>query len=202
MKSMSSLAFLAIVAAAVAGCGEKSASTPTSATPSNATATAPSPATESADAGPTAHRGAPMRKSGWWQFNPEGQESRGQYLCISEATEAKFSAFDQITQEALLGYKCSTAQFTRSGDGWAFDTACDTGISESLGGGVMTSKGTIKGNIRTNYKIAMTVTQAGQTNNGTIVAAWKSECPSGRSPGDLVDGDMLLMNILKSTTQQ
>jgi hypothetical protein len=120
-----------------------------------------------------------------------------QNLCINEATEAKFSAFDQITQERLIGTKCSKADFRQTGFTWTFETACDTGISAEMGGGMLTSKGTISGDIHTKYEIRLTVTQAGRTMNGTVKAAWKSACPAGRKPGDLaVNGDTML-NLLE-----
>ena len=44
-----------------------------------------------------AHLGAPKRKTGWWEFT-SGTQSGGQNLCVSDATEAVFSAFDADTR--------------------------------------------------------------------------------------------------------
>lgn len=125
-----------------------------------------------------------------------GGGSSRQNLCVTEATEAVFSAFDQITQAPLLGYVCSKTDFRRSGGGWTFDVACDTGIPAAIGGGVMTSRGTIGGDVHTRYEIQMSATQAGQTRNATIKAEWKGACPAGRKAGDLVSGSTVL-NVLK-----
>jgi hypothetical protein len=157
-------------------------------------------ATDSAPGKPgTAHRGAPQRKDGWWEFasvTSTGRSLGTQGLCVSKDTEAVFSAFDQITQELLIGTRCSKANFHPAAGGFEFDTACDTGIPADLGGGIVTSKGNITGDVATRYSIDMTVTQAGETNHGRITAAWKGACPTPRKPGDLtVDGEMRL-NIL------
>jgi hypothetical protein len=140
-----------------------------------------------------AHLGAPKRKSGWWAFAAGGSS---QNMCVTEATEAVFSAFDQITQARLLGYTCSKTDFQQSGSDWAFDVACDTGIPAAIGGGVMTSKGTISGDIGTRYEVQMSVAQAGETRNGTVKAEWKSACPAGRKAGDLVTGSTVV-NVLQ-----
>ena len=142
-----------------------------------------------------AHLGAPERRSGWWEFARESESSR-QNMCITGATEAVFSAFDQITQAPLLGYTCSKADFHKNGNGWAFDVACDTGIPAALGGGVMTSKGTISGDISTRYEVQMSVAQAGVTRTGTVKAEWKGACPAGRTAGDLVTGTTVV-NVLE-----
>jgi hypothetical protein len=107
-----------------------------------------------------------------------------------------FSAFDQITQAPLLGYTCSKTDFRPAAGGWTFDVACDTGIPAALGGGIVTSKGTISGDISTAYDIQLSVTQAGRTPKSTIKAAWKGPCPAGRKPGDLVSGSTVV-NVLK-----
>jgi hypothetical protein len=141
-----------------------------------------------------AHLGAPKRRSGWWEFAPERGSS--QNMCVTDATEAVFSAFDQITQAPLLGYACSKTDFQKSGSRWAFDVACDTGIPAAIGGGVMTSKGTISGDISTRYEVQMSVAQAGETRNGTVKAEWKGACPAGRKAGDLVTGS-IVVNVLE-----
>ena len=120
-----------------------------------------------------------------------------QNLCVSEATEARFSAFDQITQEQLLGYKCSRADFHKADNGWAFDVACDSGISASEGGGIVTSKGTISGDLRSMYEVHMTVQQAGESHSGLIRAQHTGSCPSGRKPGDLVIDGAETVNVLE-----
>jgi hypothetical protein len=141
-----------------------------------------------------AHLGAPKRRSGWWGFAAGGGSS--QNMCVTEATEAVFSAFDQITHARLLGYTCSKTDFQKRGSGWAFDVACDTGIPAAIGGGVMTSKGTISGDINTRYEVQMSVAQAGQTRNGTVTAEWKGACPADRKAGDLVTGSTVV-NVLQ-----
>ncbi len=161
-------------------------------------AAGPAPAAEPAG---TAHRGAPERRSGWWEFTSKTDAGRSlgtQGLCVSKDTEARFSAFDQITQDQLLGYKCSRADFKPAASGWTFDTACDTGISADLGGGVVTSKGTITGDLHTQYEIRMAVTQAGETNKGTVTAAWKGACPAGHKPGDLAVDGTTTLNVLQN----
>src|SRR5258707_14872478 len=76
-----------------------------------------------------AHLGAPLRKSGWWELaSTSGGRSGKENLCISDASEAKFSLFDQITQEAGFGTPCRRREFRRSAEGWAFDPVCDTGL--------------------------------------------------------------------------
>jgi len=147
----------------------------------------------------TASRGAPQRHSGWWEFSSmttTGRSLGTQGLCVSPATEAKFSAFDQITQERLIGNRCSRVDFKHGSDGWTFDVACDTGISADLGGGIVTSKGVIKGDISTRYHVQMTVIQAGETHQGTVEAAWKGACPAGRKPGDLAVDGSVEVNVL------
>src|SRR5688572_20429410 len=154
--------------------------------------------TDDASAPPSsgvAHLGAPERRSGWWEFGTETGSSR-QNMCVTTATEAVFSAFDQITQAPLLGYTCSKTDFQKSGSGWAFDVACDTGIPAAIGGGIMTSKGTISGDISTRYEVQMSVAQAGVTRNGTVKAEWKGACPAGRKAGDLVTGTTVV-NVLE-----
>ncbi|MGH8263091.1 MAG: DUF3617 domain-containing protein [Steroidobacteraceae bacterium] len=183
---------IALLAVAVAACGQ---------TPAGTVAAAPGDGTLSSAAGAvgTAHLGAPQRRSGWWTFT--ATTSRGtpmgkQNLCVSAETEARFSAFDQITQEQLLGYKCSKVDFHRAAGGWAFDVACDTGIAVSEGGGIVASQGTISGDISSSYEIKMTVRQAGEVNTGTIKATLGGSCPSGRKPGDLVVDDSQTLNVL------
>lgn len=187
MRYVSAFIRLALSAGLLAGCdGLPAVSTAEAATP---------PAESSA----TAHRGAPQRRSGWWEFasvTSTGRSLGTQGLCVTPATEAKFSAFDQITQERLIGTRCARADFQRGSQGWTFDVACDTGIAADLGGGVVVSKGLIKGDFTTRYEVQMTVTQAGETHKGTVTALWKGACPAGRKPGDLaVDADVVL-NVL------
>lgn len=172
---------LAVVA--LPGCGNSSAvSAP------QTSAAGPAPATPG-----NAHRGAPQRRSGWWLFTSQTQSGHSlgkQELCITPETEARFSAFDQVTQERLLGQKCSKADFRPEGAGWTFETACDTGIPADLGGGIVTSKGQFSGDLQQRYEIRMTVRQAGETHTGRVSAAWQGDCPAGRKAGDLViDGD-------------
>ena len=140
-----------------------------------------------------------MRRSGWWEFSAHTSTGRAmgkQELCVSSATEARFSSFDQITQEPLIGYQCSRKDFHKTGDTWSFDVVCDTGTPASLGGGVVLSQGTITGNLQTDYEIHMAVKQAGETQDGTVRAAWKGTCPAGRKPGDLVIDGSNTVNVL------
>ena len=180
---------LPFVLAALTACGVESSTVVSSETK---TATGDTSAQSSGDA----HLGAPKRRSGWWEFTADTVRGR-QNMCVTEATEAVVSAFDQITQAPLLGYNCSKTDFHKSGSGWAFDVACDTGIPAAIGGGVMTSKGTISGDIRTRYEVQMSVAQAGVTRNGTVKAEWKGACPAGRKAGDLVIDDSTIVNVLK-----
>jgi hypothetical protein len=152
-----------------------------------------------AGAAGTAHLGAPERSEGWWEFagvTSNGRSMGKQNLCVTSATEARFSAFDQITQEQLLGYKCSKADFRRAGSGWEFDVACDTGIAASEGGGIVISQGKLSGDFQSSYEIHMTVKQAGETHSGVIKARRTGSCPSGRKPGDLVIDDSETLNVL------
>jgi|GEM_PF-3973280 len=142
-----------------------------------------------------AHRGAPRRKTGWWQFADTERHSE-QWLCIFDATESRFSSFDQITQKLLIGTKCSKAEFQRVGSGYSFETACDTGISASEGGGIVTSKGTMTGDLHVNYVIQMPVTQAGRARQGKIVAQWKAACPANRKEDDLLVAPDTVVNVL------
>jgi hypothetical protein len=183
-----SLISLPFVFAVLAACGlESNAAVASQTKAATAQASAPS-------AG-DAHLGAPKRRNGWWEFTAATGSSR-QNMCVAEATEAVFSAFDQITQAPLLGYACSKTDFHKSGGGWAFDVACDTGIPAAIGGGVVTSKGTISGDISTRYEVQMSVAQAGETRNGTVKAEWKGACPAGRKAGDLVTGTTVV-NVLE-----
>jgi hypothetical protein len=147
----------------------------------------------------TAHRGAPRRKDGWWEFSSvtsTGRTVGTQNLCVTAATEAVFSSFDQITQERLIGTKCSKAEFTQESGAWKFDTACDTGIPAAIGGGIVTSVGTLSGDLTSKYSIELTVKQGGETNHGKITAAWKGRCPAQRKAGDLEVNGVLQTNIL------
>ncbi len=147
----------------------------------------------------TAHLGAPMRRSGWWEFSARtaaGAAMGKQQLCVSMASEARFSAFDQITQEQLIGYQCARKDFHQVGNTWSFDVVCDTGTPASLGGGVVSSQGTITGDMQTEYEIRMAIKQAGETRNGAVKAAWKGACPAGRKPGDLVIDGSDTVNVL------
>ncbi len=183
MKRLVLLLAAALLTVALGGCAKSAAG--------------PAPAGEALG---VAHRGAPQRRSGWWEFTSKtdsGHSLGTQGLCVSKETEAHFSAFDQITQEQVVGYKCSRADFKPAASGWTFDTACDTGISAALGGGVVTSKGVISGDLHSQYEIRMTVTQAGETNKGIVTAAWKGACPAGRKPGDLAVDGTTTLNVLQ-----
>jgi hypothetical protein len=153
-------------------------------------------ASATADVG-TAHRGAPIRKSGWWRFSNDTASGNEQYLCVSGATEAVFSAFDQITQERLIGTACSKADFRQAASAWEFETVCDTGIPASMGGGIATSQGTITGDLHSNYVIHMTYAQAGHVGHGSITAKWTGMCPAERKAGDLQVAPDTVVNILE-----
>jgi hypothetical protein len=178
---------LPFVLAGLAACGVESSTVVSS-------ETKPATGDTSVQSSGDAHLGAPKRKSGWWEF--AASATNRQNMCVTDATEAVVSAFDQITQAPLLGYSCSKTDFKKDGSGWAFDVACDTGIPAAIGGGVMTSKGTISGDIRTRYEVQMSVAQAGVTRNGTVKAEWKGACPAGRKAGDLVIGSTVV-NVLE-----
>jgi hypothetical protein len=187
MRSASFIVLAAVAAWLLEGCGK------------DAPIAAAEAASAPAESLGTAHLGAPQRHSGWWEFaavTTTGHSLGTQGLCVTPATEAKFSAFDQITQERLIGNRCSRADFKSGAGGWTFDVACDTGISADLGGGIVTSKGIIKGDISTRYEVEMTITQAGESNKGKVTAAWKGACPAGRKPGDLAVDGAVTLNVL------
>jgi hypothetical protein len=151
---------------------------------------APEPA-QGPPASNTLHLDAPMRKAGWWEFAAVTQSGTAigkQNLCIGEASEKVYSAFDQITGEAMTGLaRSGTSNRPRMAGtsrrravratcrAWAI-SPCD---------------------VATQYEVHQTVTSAGTTTAGTIQAALKGPCPEGRKEGDLVDesGDLLVNMI-------
>jgi hypothetical protein len=160
---------------------------------------APEPA-QGPPASNTLHLDAPMRKAGWWEFAAVTQSGTAigkQNLCIGEASEKVYSAFDQITGEAMTGIPCTKRDFQQTADGWDFETTCSQGNLPGMGDLTMNAKGTITGDVATQYEVHQTVTSAGTTTAGTIQAALKGPCPEGRKEGDLVDesGDLLVNMI-------
>ncbi len=160
---------------------------------------APEPAA-GAPAANALHLDAPLRKSGWWEFAAIGQSGTAmgkQSLCIGEASEKVYSAFDQITGEAMTGIPCTKRDFQQTADGWTFETICSPGNMPGMGDLTMNAKGTISGDIATQYEVHQTVTSAGRTTTGVIQSALKGLCPEGRKEGDLVDenGDFLVNMI-------
>src|SRR5262249_1623840 len=125
-----------------------------------------------------------------------GGRSGRENLCISDASEAKFSLFDQITQEAIFGTPCRRRDFRRNPAGWDFDLVCDTGLPASQGGGVITNKGTITGDFETMFEIRSTIGQGGRAASGVIRGEYKGACPRGFAPGDLVINGQRVLNVL------
>jgi hypothetical protein len=151
----------------------------------------------SAPASASLHLDAPARKPGWWEFAALGQSGKAigkQNLCIGEGSEKVYSAFDQLTGEAMTGIPCTRREFTQTADGWAFETSCKPMDLPGFGDLTINAKGVILGDIATQYEVRQTVISGGTTMKGSILAAWKGDCPAGRKDGDLVDetGDLLL----------
>jgi hypothetical protein len=146
------------------------------------------------------HLDAPMRKAGWWEFAAVGQSGTAigkQNLCIGEASEKVYSAFDQITGEAMTGIPCTKRDFQQTAEGWAFETTCSPGNLPGMSDLTMNAKGTITGDLATQYEVHQTVTSAGNTMTGVIQAALKGPCPEGRKEGDLADeSGNLLVNMI------
>ena len=148
---------------------------------------APEPA-QAAPASNALHLDAPMRKAGWWEFAAVTQSGTAigkQNLCIGEASEKVYSAFDQITGEAMTGIPCTKRDFQHTADGWAFETACSQGNLPGVGDLTMDAKGTITGDIATQYEVHQTVTSAGTTtptstltpSTGTALIVGLPPCP-------------------------
>jgi hypothetical protein len=96
---------------------------------------APEPA-QGPPASNTLHLDAPMRKAGWWEFAAVTQSGTAigkQNLCIGEASEKVYSAFDQITGEAMTGIPCTKRDFQQTADGWDFETTCSQGNLPGMG---------------------------------------------------------------------
>ncbi|MGE0653558.1 MAG: hypothetical protein AB7P12_17715, partial [Alphaproteobacteria bacterium] len=146
------------------------------------------------------HIDAPKRKAGWWEFaavSAAGSPMATQNLCVGDASEKVYSAFDQITGELVTGTRCSKRDFHKDGAGWAFDTKCSIMEMPGLGDFSTAAKGMIVGDISSKYEVRQTVVSSGQTTTGVIKAAHKGACPAGRREGDLVDsGGTLLVNML------
>jgi hypothetical protein len=112
---------------------------------------APEPA-QAAPASNALHLDAPMRKAGWWEFaavTQSGEAIGKQNLCIGEASEKVYSAFDQITGEAMTGIPCTKRDFQQTAEGWAFATTCSPGNLPGMGDLTMNATGTITGDIAT-----------------------------------------------------
>jgi hypothetical protein len=149
---------------------------------------------------PALHLDAPKREAGWWEFvavGSSGNTIATQHLCIGEASERVFSAFDQLTNEPMTGVPCKQRDFKQDGSGWSFETACDPIDLPGLGDLTIRAKGTITGDIARAYEVQQTATSAGTTMTGGIKATLKGPCPAERKEGDLVTGDSdFLLNVL------
>jgi hypothetical protein len=147
------------------------------------------------------HVDAPSRNPGWWEFTAEtdsGQTMGSEHLCTGPLSEARYSAFDQILEAMSMGSRmCAKHDFLQDQGGWSFDLACDTGLPVALVGGPSTSTGTITGDIRSDYVVHLTLAMAGQTNSGSIRAAWKGDCPADRKEGDRVVAGDTVINVLE-----
>ena len=150
------------------GCGQKTEASQPPPRPAAAVTPANAPLTPS---------GAPKRRAGWWSFAMAGDSVPRNELCVGEASERKYSTFDQIADPAL----CSKREFHRAGPGWAFSNTCD------FGGGPVTAQGTITGDLTSHYTIAQTVSSdAADVTTNTLEARWTGPCPAGKKDGDMV----------------
>jgi hypothetical protein len=136
-------------------------------------------------------KGAPMRRAGYWQITRDEARAAGQFHCVDEASEAKFSLFDWL---AMVG-DCNKKEFTRTASGWNFDTKC------TLMGMVTEQKGTLSGDFQDTYTIDQVVTTGrGVSEKGALHGKWLGQCPAGLKPGDFADSDgKKLGNVLGST---
>jgi hypothetical protein len=163
--------------------------------------TASETAAATPSAAPSLHIDAPKRDAGWWEFASFGQSGNPmatQYLCIGDASEKIYSAFDQLTGELMTGSPCAKRDFKQEGEGWAFETSCNPFDLPMMGDMSINAKGTIAGDMARQYEVQQTVTSAGTTTTGVIKATWKGPCPEGRKEGDLVDASgEFLLNVIE-----
>jgi hypothetical protein len=151
-------------------------------------------------ADPALHLEAPRREAGWWEFvavGASGNTIGTQHLCVGEASEKVFSAFDQLTNEPMTGVPCTQRDFKQDGAGWSFETTCDPINLPGLGDLTIRAKGNINGDMARAYEVKQTVISAGTTMTGSIKATLKGPCPADRKEGDLVTGESdFLLNVL------
>jgi hypothetical protein len=135
--------------------------------------------------------GAPMRRAGYWQITRDDASAAGQFHCVDDATETKFSLFDWL---AMVG-DCSKKEFTRTANGWNFDTKC------TLMNMVTEQKGTLSGDFQNSYTIDQVVTSGRNVSEkGVLHGKWLGPCPADLKPGDFAGSDGKKMgNVLGST---
>lgn len=189
---MRTVLLLTSLSLALAAC-QKSETAKTAAPPA-ATATV---TTTAAAGGGSAE---PTRKSGLWEQSmandgkpmPLGKMR----VCTDPTTDAKASLFGQKGAESM----CSQHSTSRALDGsYTFASTCNLGS-----GGVVTSKGTARGDFSTAYHVHLESSVTGasvEAMNGQHVmdmdGKYLGPCPAGVAPGDVVLGNGMKFNGAK-----
>jgi hypothetical protein len=125
--------------------------------------------------------GAPKRADGYWELRNIGGAATvmgSQFLCIGGDAEERRTVFDAIA----MNNNCSKYDIKRSGSGWDFAFICGTDPM------LAETSGKVSGNFTSNYKIEMQAKEGNFSQSRTIEATKGGPCPTGTSPGDLMDG--------------
>jgi hypothetical protein len=152
-------------------------------------------------AAPLATSQPPARRAGLWEqtMNRDGAAPMvmgKMRLCVDAASEAKISLFGGRMGKGRCGRRSVSRQLNGNYD---FTSTCDMGEA-----GVTTSKGTLSGDLSSRYRVHAESDIAGSSIpslNGhhvtDIEATWLGACPAGMTPGDIVMGNGMKINVDK-----
>lgn len=143
----------------------------------------------------------PARKAGLWEQTMirDGAPAMGPIggkatLCLDAAAAAKISVLGREMGRDM----CQQRSLTRGLDGsYTFTSTC-----KAPNGGVFTSKGTVSGDLSSQYKMHSETDITGaplDKMNGhhvmEITATWKGPCPPDMKPGDMMIGNGFKVNV-------
>jgi hypothetical protein len=164
MRTFATVLIIALGAAALGACNPRGAG-------------------ESASA-PISASAASPRKAGLWEQRVSNGVAPAAItnICLDPAAEGVLTTFGRQANA-----RCEKSEMKQGAQGvWSFATVCDIG-----GAGKVSTVGEIKGDFISWYQVKATSTVAGQPGEQRLVmdASWKSACPEGMKPGDVVTPD-------------
>jgi hypothetical protein len=137
----------------------------------------------------------PHHKPGLWELTtqagsmPHAMQSK---LCLDAASEAAFNRYNEGSMT------CSKHDITQNGNQTLIDSVCTIAGSTVTSHGVLTWTGDTAYHMDSQSHWVPPLMGGSPDKHSTQDAKWIGACPAGVSPGDMLMGNGMKINILKT----